>query len=142
MFTLGRSDYQRQFEPILYGWPEGQSHYWCGERNQGDVWLIDKPHTNDLHPTMKPVALIERAILNSSRRGDIVLDPFGGSGSTILACDKAGRRGYLMEVEPRYCDVIIRRWEKFTGKHAKLTSTGTTFQEALEARVAEQQQAA
>ena len=76
-FTLGRSDYQRQYEPILYGWAEGRPHYWCGARDQGDVWFIDRPAVNDLHPTMKPVALMERAIRNSSRKGATVLDPFG-----------------------------------------------------------------
>ena len=91
-FTLGRADYQRQYEPILYGWPEGHDRYWCGARDQGDVWFVDKPARNDLHPTMKPVALVERAIRNSSKTSDIVLDPFGGSGSTLIACEKAGRR--------------------------------------------------
>ena len=81
-FTLGRADYQRQYEPILYGWPEGQNRHWCGDRDQGDVWNIKKPQKNDLHPTMKPVELVERAIRNSSRPGDIVLDPFGGAGTT------------------------------------------------------------
>ncbi len=91
-FTLGRSDCQRQYEPILYGWPEGLEHYWCGDRNQGDVWFVNKPLKNDLHPTMKPVELDERAVRNSSKSRDIVLDPFGGSGSTLIACEKAGRR--------------------------------------------------
>ena len=79
-FTLGRSDYQRQYEPILYGWREGAEHHWCGDRDQGDVWLIDRPAKNDLHPTMKPVELVERAIRNSAKRSDLVLDPFGGIG--------------------------------------------------------------
>ena len=126
-FTLGRADYQRQFEPILYGWREGQPHYWCGARDQGDLWLIDRPAVNDLHPTMKPVELIERAVLNSSRRGEIVLDPFAGSGSTLIACEKTGRRARLIEIEPCYCDVIIRRWEQFTGQEAALKATGATF---------------
>jgi DNA modification methylase len=91
-FTLGRADYQRQYEPILYGWPAGHDRYWCGARDLGDVWFFDKPVRNDLHPTMKPVALVERAIRNSNKRRDIVLDPFGGSGSTLIACEKAGRR--------------------------------------------------
>ena len=128
-FTLGRSDYQRQFEPILYGWRQGGSHYWSGARDQGDLWLFDKPHTNDLHPTMKPVALIERAVLNSTQRGDTVLDPFAGSGSTLIACEKTGREARLMEIEPCYCDVTIRRWEQLTGKKAILESNGATFAE-------------
>jgi DNA modification methylase len=85
-FTLGRSDYQRQYEPILYGWREGANRFWCGARDQGDVWFFAKPAVNDLHPTMKSVALIEQAIQNSSREGDVVLDPFGGSGSALIAC--------------------------------------------------------
>ena len=134
-FTLGRSDYQRQFEPILYGWPEGKSHYWCGARDQGDLWLIDRPRVNDLHPTMKPVALVERAVLNSSKRGDIVLDPFGGSGSTLIACEKAGRQARLIELEPQYCDVIITRWQDFSGEQATHSSTGETFTEVSSKRL-------
>ncbi len=126
-FTLGRADYQRQFEPILYGWREGNPHYWCGARDQGDLWLIDKPQVNDLHPTMKPVALIERAVLNSSRRGESVLDPFGGSGSTLIACEKTGRVARLIELEARYCDVIIKRWEEFTNREAIHSTAGKTF---------------
>ena len=117
-FTLGRADYQRQYEPILYGWPEGQTHHWCGDRDQGDVWHIKKPQKNDLHPTMKPVELVERAIRNSSRPGDIVLDPFGGSGTTLIAAEKAGRRCFMMELDPKYCDVIVRRWQEFSGGKA------------------------
>ena len=107
-FTLGRADYQRQYEPILYGWPQGTEHYWCGARDQGDVWFFDKPVKNDLHPTMKPVALIERAIRNSSKRRDIVLDPFGGSGSTLIAAEKTGRQARLVELDPKYVDTIDR----------------------------------
>ena len=91
-FTLGRADYQRQYEPILYGWRDGSDHYWCGARDQGDVWFFDRPAKNDLHPTMKPVALVERAIRNSSKSRDIVLDVFGGSGSTLIAAEKTGGR--------------------------------------------------
>ena len=91
-FTMGRSDYQRQYEPILYGWKEGTDHFWCGARDQGDVWFIKKPHVNDLHPTMKPVELVERAVRNSSKGRDTVLDPFGGSGTTLIACEKTGRQ--------------------------------------------------
>lgn len=119
-FTLGRSDYQRQYEPILYGWNTKQNHFWCGDRNQSDVWEYNKPKCNDLHPTMKPVELVERAINNSSKIGDIVLDGFGGSGSTLIACEKTGRHARLMELDPKYCDVIIKRWEDWTGKKAIL----------------------
>ncbi len=117
-FTLGRADYQRQYEPILYGWPEGAQRHWCGDRDQGDVWNIKKPQKNDLHPTMKPVELVERAIRNSSRPGNVVLDPFGGSGTTLIAAEKSGRVARLIELDPKYVDVIVRRWEDFTGKQA------------------------
>jgi len=132
-FTMGRSDYQRQYEPILYGWKEGTDHYWCGARDQGDVWFVKKPLANDLHPTMKPVELVERAIRNSSKSRDTVLDPFAGSGSTLVACEKTGRPARLIELEPKYCDVIIRRFEEFSGKRAVLESDGRGFDEiALE----------
>ena len=117
-FTLGRADYQRQYEPILYGWPEGAQRHWCGDRDQGDVWNIKKPQKNDLHPTMKPVELVERAIRNSSRPGNVVLDPFGGSGTTLIAAEKSGRVARLIELDPKYVDVIVRRWEEFTGQQA------------------------
>ena len=126
-FTMGRADYQRQYEPILYGWKDGAQHYWCGARDQGDVWQIKKPHKNDLHPTMKPVELMERAVRNSSKTRDIVLDPFGGSGTTVIACEKSGRRARLMELDPKYVDVIIKRWQSFTGKEAQRASDGAAF---------------
>ncbi|MBF0093056.1 MAG: site-specific DNA-methyltransferase [Alphaproteobacteria bacterium] len=126
-FTLGRADYQRQYEPILYGWREGVAHHWCGDRDQGDVWQIARPRVNDLHPTMKPVELVERAVRNSSRRGDLVLDPFGGSGTTLIACEKAGRKAALVELDPAYCDVIVQRWQEMTGKAATLDGDGRTF---------------
>jgi DNA modification methylase len=119
-FTLGRADYQRQYEAILYGWKEGSKHHWCGDRNQGDLWQIKKPLRNDLHPTMKPVELVERAIRNSSRPGDVVLDPFAGSGTTLIAAEKSGRRACLMELDPKFADVIVRRWEEYTGGKAVL----------------------
>nr|DAJ70188.1 MAG TPA: adenine specific DNA methyltransferase [Caudoviricetes sp.] len=119
-FTLGRADYQRQYEPILYGWSADKKHYWCGDRDQSDVWEYNKPIKNDLHPTMKPVELVERAINNSSKVGDIVLDGFGGSGSTLIAAEKTRRKARLMELDPKFCDVIVRRWEEYTGKKAEL----------------------
>jgi DNA modification methylase len=128
-FTLGRADYQRQYESILYGWKDGADHYWCGARDQGDVWFVDKPVRNDLHPTMKPVALVERAVRNSSKTRDIVLDPFGGSGSTLIACEKTGRQARLMELDPRYCDVTVRRWQEFSGGIAALDGDGRTFED-------------
>jgi DNA modification methylase len=126
-FTLGRADYQRQYEPILYGWPEGVKRHWCGDRDQGDVWNIERPHKNDLHPTMKPVSLVERAIRNSSRKGDLVFDPFGGSGTTLIAAEKTGRHASLIELDPKYVDVIVCRWQEFTGETAVLESSGQSF---------------
>ncbi len=119
-FTLGRADYQRQYEPILYGWNADKPHYWCGDRDQSDVWEYNKPVKNDLHPTMKPVELVERAINNSSKLGDIVLDGFGGSGSTLIAAEKTGRVARLIELDPKFCDVIVKRWEEYTGRKAEL----------------------
>jgi DNA modification methylase len=136
-FTLGRSNYQRQYEPILYGWKEGSPHYWCGARDVGDLWLVDRQRVNDLHPTMKPVELVERAVRYSSRPGAVVLDPFGGAGSTLIACQKTGRRARIVELEPRYVDVMITRWQAFTGKTARLAGTGESFAER--ARQAEKQ---
>jgi DNA modification methylase len=135
-FTLGRSDYQRQYEPILYGWPAGHDRYWCGARDQGDVWFVDKPARNDLHPTMKPVALVERAIRNSSKSRDLVLDPFGGSGSTLIACGKAGRRARLVELDPKYCDVIVQRWQDWSGGAATLNGDGRSYEEIAAGREA------
>jgi DNA modification methylase len=126
-FTLGRADYQRSYEPILYGWPAGARRYWCGARDQGDVWHVDKPFRNDLHPTMKPVALVERAIRNSSRPGEVVLDPFAGSGSTLIAAARSGRRARLLELDPAYCDVICRRWQDWAGETAVRVGDDTRF---------------
>jgi len=126
-FTLGRADYQRQYEPILYGWKDGTDHYWCGARDQGDVWFFDKPHKNDLHPTMKPVALVERAIRNSSKSRDIVLDLFGGSGTTLIAAEHAGRRARLIELDPKYVDVIVQRWQSHAKGKAILAGDERSF---------------
>ena len=125
-FTLGRSDYHRQYEPILYGWKEGVSHYFCGDRSQGDVWEFAKPKKNDVHPTMKPVELCQRAVLNSSKPNDIVLDLFGGSGSTLIACEQTNRRCRMMEFEPKYCDVILKRFLALN-PNAKILRNGEKF---------------
>ena len=135
-FTLGRSDYQRQYEPILYGWKDGVDRFWCGARDQGDVWFIDRPTKNDLHPTMKPVALVERAIRNSSKSRDIVLDPFGGSGTTMIAAERAGRRARLLELDPAYVDVIVARWQGATGGIATLAATAETVDRVKSSRIA------
>ena len=97
------------------------------------MWFVDKPVRNDLHPTMKPVALVERAIRNSSKSRDIVLDPFGGAGSTLIACEKAGRHARLVELDPKYCDVIVRRWQEFSGGAATLDGDGRSFEEIAQA---------
>ncbi|NBV07450.1 MAG: site-specific DNA-methyltransferase, partial [Proteobacteria bacterium] len=115
-FTLGRSDYQRQYEPILYGWKQSNDHYWCGDRNQGDVWYYNKPNKSDLHPTMKPVELCKRAILNSSKTDDIILDCFGGSGSTLIASEQTNRRCRMIELDQKYVDVIVKRWQNLRTK--------------------------
>ncbi len=118
-FTIGRSDYQRQYEPILYGWREGVKHHWCGDRDQGDVWHVEKPTASPLHPTMKPLSLMERAIQNSSAPGDLVLDTFLGSGSTLIACERMGRSCFGVELDPLYVDIARMRWEAFTGEKAQ-----------------------
>ena len=128
-FTMGRADYQRQYEPILYGWPDGNKHFWCGARDQSDLWHYDKPKVNDLHPTMKPVELVCRAVENSSKTKDIVLDSFGGSGTTLIACEKLKRQARLIELDPIFCDVIVKRWEEFTGNSATLAGDKRTFAE-------------
>jgi len=118
-FTLGRADYQRGYEPIWYGWRQGSSHHWCGDRDQNDVWTIARPSESPLHSTMKPLPLMERAIENSSRPGALVFDPFAGSGSTLIAAVRTGRVCAAIELDPRYCDVILARWEGFTGDRAE-----------------------
>lgn len=126
-FTLGRADYQRQYEPILYGWSATGKRHWCGARDQGDVWFFDKPAKNDLHPTMKPVRLVMRALRNSSERGAIVLDPFLGSGTTLIAAERTGRVCYGIELDPAYADCCIRRWQEHTGEQAVHDESGRTF---------------
>jgi DNA modification methylase len=120
VFVLGRSKYHRRYEPLWYGWhTKGQSSF-CDRRDLDDVWEIARPRVSDDHPTMKPVELVARAVTNSSRTGQVVLDLFGGSGSTLIACEQTSRRAFLMEIAPLYCDVIVQRWEKFTGKKASV----------------------
>lgn len=116
--TFGRSDYHWKHEPAIYGWHGEGTHKWCGDRKQTTVWDIDRPSRSDEHPTMKPIALCEKAIINSSIPGAIITDFFGGSGSTLIACENLKRFCYMMEFEPGYIDVIIDRWERHTGKKA------------------------
>ena len=116
--VLGRADYLYKHEPILFGWKKKHNFYGKGKFNKS-VWEIDKPLKSDLHPTMKPIALIENALLNSSESGDAVLDLFGGSGSTLIACEQLNRACFMMELDPKYVDVIIQRWERLTGRKAE-----------------------
>jgi DNA modification methylase len=124
--TLSRTDYQSQHEPCLYGWMKGGTHSFYGDRKQVSVWRFDKERVEG-HTTPKPVALIERALSNSSKGGDTVTDLFGGSGSTLIACEKTGRNCRMMELDPKYCDVIIKRWQDFTGQKAIHAETGEAF---------------
>ena len=118
--VLGRSDYNYKHEPIAYGWKEkGQHHFYGGGKFKTSVWDIDKPVASKLHPTMKPVELVANCILDNSKEGDIILDTFGGSGSTLIAAEQLGRKCRMMELDPHYCDVIIARWEKLTGQQAR-----------------------
>lgn len=116
--TFGRSDYHWQHEPAFYGWGADGSHEWHGDRKQTTTWMIDRPSVSKEHPTMKPVELCERSIINSSKSGYKIYDPFLGSGSTLIACEKTNRKCYGMEIDPHYCSVIIERWQQFTGKKA------------------------
>ena len=118
-FVLGRSDYQRSYEPVWYGWKEGAKRHFAGGRDQGDVWRIERPSDSPLHPTTKPLPLVERAIENSSQSGDVVLDLFLGSGSTLVAAERTGRVCVGMELDPHYCSMVLARWEAFTGNKAE-----------------------
>ncbi|CAB4183999.1 COG0863 DNA modification methylase [uncultured Caudovirales phage] len=120
--VMGRQDYHWKHEPCLYGWKDGAGHLWATDRKQTTILEFDKPSRNGEHPTMKPVALFEYQMLNNTKGGDLVLDLFGGSGTTMLAAEKHGRHSALMELDPKYCDVIVKRWEEFTGKKAELIS--------------------
>lgn len=119
-FVLGKQDYQHKHEPCLYGWVAGGSHSWYSDRKQTTILNFDKPLRSDLHPTMKPVALFDYQIKNNTKTEDVVLDLFGGSGTTIMACEQNGRNAFAMEYDPKYVDVIIKRWEDFTGEKAEL----------------------
>jgi site-specific DNA-methyltransferase (adenine-specific) len=125
--VMGRQDYQWMHEPCLYGWTEGSAHYWASDRKQTTVMDFAKPSRNGEHPTMKPVDLFQYQMANSSKQGDTVLDSFGGSGTTIIAAERLGRKARVMELDPAYCDVIIKRWEDFTGKKAILEEAPEAF---------------
>lgn len=116
---LGRFDYHMKHEGCIYGWKSGETHKWYSDRKQSTILEYASPEHNDLHPTMKPIALFDYLIRNSTKKGDVVLDLFGGSGTTIIACEQNGRIAYSMEYDPKYVDVIISRWEQFTNQKAE-----------------------
>ena len=117
---MGRQDYHWKHEPCLYGWKPGAAHTWNGDRKQTTVIEHDRPNRNAEHPTMKPIEILAKFVRNSSRKGESVLDPFAGSGSTMVACEKLGRKCYSMELDPKYAQVIIDRMEKLGIKATKL----------------------
>lgn len=127
--VMGRQDYHWKHEPCLYGWKEGAGHLWATDRKQTTILEFDKPSRNGEHPTMKPVALFEYQMLNNTKGGDIILDSFGGSGTTAIAAEKNGRVARLMELDPKYCDVIVKRWQEFTGQNAIHEASGKTYNE-------------
>jgi len=121
--AFGRSDFHWKHEPCLYGWKEGSRHFWYNDRKQTTVLDFDRPSRSDNHPTMKPVILMEYCIKNNTQANSIILDSFGGSGSTLIAAERLKRQAFLMELDPKYCDVIVKRWEDFTGNKAKRVSS-------------------
>ena len=122
--VLSRKDYHTKYEPIWYGWKEGSRLCPLKDRKQSDVWDFDRPSKSDEHPTMKPIPLVAKAIKNSSKKNNVVLDLFGGSRSTLIACEQLNRKCYMAELDEHYCDVILQRWENFTGKEAVLIGEG------------------
>lgn len=126
-FVLGRQDYQWKHEPCLYGWKDGAPHNWYSDRSQTTVIECDRPNRNAEHPTMKPVELFKYLLSNSTKAGDIVLDSFGGSGTTLIACEETGRSARIIELDPCYCDVIIERWQNMTGQYAVRESDQVLF---------------
>ena len=133
-FAWGFGRYKFQHEPIYYCHVAGESDAWYGDKSQSTLWVEKKPAANREHPTMKPVELIERALRNSSKAGDLVVDLFGGSGSTLIACERRDRNARLMELDPKYTDVIVQRWQEYTGKRATLEGAGRTFAEVTSER--------
>jgi DNA modification methylase len=127
-FAWGFGRYKFQHEPIFYAHVAKQKDPWYGDKSQSTLWEEKKPAANRIHPTAKPVELVERALVNSSKAGDIVMDLFGGSGSTLIGCERRGRKARLMELDPKYVDCIVRRWCQYTGQHATLDGDGRTFE--------------
>ena len=132
--VMGRQDYHWKHEPCLYGWKDGAGHLWAADRKQTTILEFDRPSRSAEHPTMKPVDLFAYQMLNNTKGDDIVLDSFGGSGTTIIACEMHGRRGRAMELDPKYVDVIVQRWQEFTGKEALLEQDGRPFSEVKSVR--------
>lgn len=125
--VMGRQDYHWQHEPCLYGWKEGAAHLWASDRKQTTILEFNRPMRSADHPTMKPVELFEYQILNNTKGADLVLDSFSGSGTTVICCEKIGRRARALELDPVYCDVIVKRWQEYTGKHAVLEGSDLSF---------------
>ena len=134
-FAWGFGRYKFQHEPLFYGHVASQKDPWYGDKSQSTLWEENKPAANRIHPTAKPVELVERALINSSKAGDLVADFFGGSGSTLIGCERKGRRARLMEIEPRYVSCTIRRWQDYTGNKAVLENDGRTFDEVSQERM-------
>ncbi len=136
--VMGRQDYHWQHEPCLYGWKDGAAHLWATDRKQTTILEFDRPSANKEHPTMKPVALFEYQVLNNTKGQDIVLDSFGGSGTTIIVCEKNARHARVCELDPVYAEVILKRWMEFTGEQATLVETGQTYDEVRAERIKDQ----
>jgi DNA modification methylase len=136
-FAWGFGRYKFQHEPMFYAHVAGEKDPWYGDKSQSTLWCENKPAANRLHPTMKPVELIERALLNSSKAGNVVVDLFGGAGSTLIGCERRGRKARLMEIDPKYADVIVWRWQRYAGKQAVLDGDGRTFDEVARFRKGE-----
>ena len=134
-FAWGFGRYKFQHEPMFYCHIAGEKDPWYGDKTQSTLWSEKKPAANRLHPTAKPVELVERALLNSSKAGDVVADLFGGSGSTLIGCERRGRHARLMEIDPKYCDVIVRRWQEFRGRQATLDGHVDTFEDVKDKRL-------
>jgi len=134
-FAWGFGRYKFQHEPIFYCHVAGQSDAWFGDKSQSTLWHEKKPAANRIHPTAKPVELVERALVNSSKAGDVVVDLFGGSGSTLIGCERRGRKARLMEIDPKYADCIVQRWQDYTGSQAVLEGDGHTYNQIAKARL-------
>jgi DNA modification methylase len=131
---LGLRTYKFQHEPMFYAHVAGEKDPWYGDKSQSTLWEEKKPAANRIHPTAKPVELVERALVNSSKAGDIVADLFAGSGSTLIGCERRGRKSRLMEIDPKYADCIVRRYQEYTGKRVILDGDGRTFDDITQER--------